>query len=231
MERRQRHGRRGRHDGHRVRGVPKKSKARTSCSRSCARPAGLTGRCRDRADATHRHSRALSRLVRPRRVAASRETPPSRDRPAKPAKADEAAEAPKAAKDSGDGLAVLSSETPLAVTLTTNIKRIRGDKYARRRRGARRRGYTRPRHRHGHDSVKIKTRGIWRLKNCEFPPIRLNFTSEAVKGTAFRGLDQPKLVNYCRNNDEYEQYVLQELQLYRDLRLLTPASHAVRLVR
>ena len=29
--------------------------------------------------------------------------------------------------------------------------------------------------------VRIKTRGIWRLKTCEFPPIRLNFTSEAVK--------------------------------------------------
>ena len=78
--------------------------------------------------------------------------------------------------------------------------------------------------------ARIRTRGIWRLKNCEFPPIRINFTNEAVKGTAFRGLDEPKLVNYCRNNDDYEQYILQEFQLYRIYRLLTPVSHAVRLM-
>jgi hypothetical protein len=79
--------------------------------------------------------------------------------------------------------------------------------------------------------ARIRTRGIWRLKNCEFPPIRLNFTNEAVKGTAFRGLDEPKLVNYCRNTDDYEQYILQEFQLYRVYRLLTPVSHAARLIK
>jgi len=77
----------------------------------------------------------------------------------------------------------------------------------------------------------VGTRGIWRLKTCEFPPLRLNFTSEAVKKTVFHGLDKPKLVNYCRNNDQYEQYLLQEFQLYRVYRVLTPASHAVRLLR
>jgi len=59
----------------------------------------------------------------------------------------------------------------------------------------------------------------------------MNFTSEAVKHTVFQGLDKPKLVNHCRDDDTYEQYVLQEFQLYRILRLLTPASHAVRLLR
>ena len=78
--------------------------------------------------------------------------------------------------------------------------------------------------------MRLKTRGIWRLKNCEFPPIRLNFTSESTKHTIFHGLDKPKLVNYCRDNDQYEQYVLQEFQLYRIYRLLTPASHAVRVL-
>ena len=84
---------------------------------------------------------------------------------------------------------------------------------------------------HGTIPVKLKTRGIWRLKNCQFPPVRMNFTSEAVKHTPFAGLDQPKLVNHCRDDDTYEQYVLQEFQLYRIYRLLTPASHAVRLVK
>jgi hypothetical protein len=38
-------------------------------------------------------------------------------------------------------------------------------------------------------------------------------------------------VSPCRDEDTYEQYVLQEFQLYRIYHLLTPASHAVRLLK
>jgi hypothetical protein len=163
-------------------------------------------------------------------AAQSAAKPPKNDgRAPKPAKVPK--DSLKAAKDSGVLAPFFRSEEPIAVTLTTNIKRIRGDK------GEdapwRSATWTFP----GPDGqptvipVRIKTRGIWRLKTCEFPPLRLNFTSEAVKQTPFKGLDKPKLVNYCRNMDEYERYVLQELQLYRALRVLTPASHAVRLIR
>src|SRR5581483_10658657 len=47
----------------------------------------------------------------------------------------------------------------------------------------------------------------------------------------FGGLDQVKLANYCRNNDESESYILRELQVNRALRLLTPYAHSVRLAR
>jgi len=122
------------------------------------------------------------------------------------------------------------SEAPLAMTLTTNIKQIRKDK--------------------GEDApwrwasltydsagkpaqmpVKIHTRGIWRLRNCTFPPIRLNFGDKATKNTLFDDLEHPKLVSYCKDNDSYEQYILQEYQLYRIYQLLTPVSHRVRLVK
>ena len=123
-----------------------------------------------------------------------------------------------------------NDEPPLAVTLTTNIKKIRGDK-----------GDTGP----WRDAklsyvddgkpivipIKIKTRGIWRKKNCEFPPIRLNFARETSTGTVFYGLDRPKLVSYCRDEDMYENYVLQEFQLYRIYNKLTPMSHRARLVK
>ncbi len=79
--------------------------------------------------------------------------------------------------------------------------------------------------------VRVRGRGIWRLKNCEMPPVRLNFTNDATRGTPFRGLDKPKLVNVCRNSDQYESYLLKEFQLYRIYQLLTPASHQVRLLR
>jgi hypothetical protein len=80
--------------------------------------------------------------------------------------------------------------------------------------------------------VRVRTRGIWRRKNCEIPPLRLNFKKDSTKKTAFRHLDGARLAHPCRNNsDEYEQWSLQEFQLYRVQRLLTPLSMNARLVR
>ena len=79
--------------------------------------------------------------------------------------------------------------------------------------------------------LRVRTRGIWRLRNCEFPPLRLNFANKEVKGTVWHDLDEPKLVSYCKSMASYDQFVLQEYQLYRIYRLLTPVSHQVRLMR
>ena len=127
--------------------------------------------------------------------------------------------------------AFFDSETPLVATLTTNIRQIRNDRKDEAPWRAASWSFT------GADGqpvvlpIRVRTRGIWRLNNCEFPPLRLNFAKKDAQGTAFEGLDKPKLVNYCRNNDRFEQYVLQELQLYRVYQLLTPASHRARLMR
>ncbi len=126
---------------------------------------------------------------------------------------------------------LFTSDAPLALTLTTNIKQLRGD----RSEGA-------PYHaatityadKDGKPIVvpfKVKTHGIWRLKHCEFPPLRLSFSNKNTKHTLFHELDRPKFVNACRNSDTYEQYVLQEFQLYRVYQLITPASHRARLLR
>lgn len=79
--------------------------------------------------------------------------------------------------------------------------------------------------------VRVRARGIWRRKNCDIPPLRLNFNKDSVKKTVFRHLDGARLVMHCRDNDDYEQYVLQEFQLYRVQRLLTPMSMDVRMAR
>ena len=123
------------------------------------------------------------------------------------------------------------SEAPFAATLTTNIGRLKRDRvdkapwrpatlsYA----GDSARPVTVP--------LLARTRGIWRLRKCDIPPLRLDFSRDDRRHTIFRGLDKPKLVNYCRNDDTHEQYLLQELQLYRVYNLLTPVSHRVRLAR
>jgi len=80
--------------------------------------------------------------------------------------------------------------------------------------------------------VRVRPRGIWRRKMCDTPPLRLNFKKDSTKKTAFRHLDGIRLAFPCRNNDDnYEQYILQEFQLYRVQRLLTPLSMDARLVR
>jgi hypothetical protein len=79
--------------------------------------------------------------------------------------------------------------------------------------------------------LRARTRGIWRLANCEFPPLRFNFANKTSKSTLFDDLDEPKFVSYCKNASNAEQLVLREHQLYRIYRLLTPAAHDTRLMR
>jgi hypothetical protein len=123
------------------------------------------------------------------------------------------------------------SETPLAITFRTNIKQIRRDKGDNPPWRWASLTYTDSAGKAVDVPARVRVRGIWRLKHCEFPPIRLNFAGKDTKNTVFDGLDKPKLVNYCRDNDQYEQYMLQEAQLYRIYQLLTPNSHRVRVAR
>lgn len=153
---------------------------------------------------------------------------------AKPAKAKKEKEKEKEKKkeDAEPSVPQLyRSEKVLPVTLTANLRQLRGDKsqavvwrggtlsYA----GDDGKPVTLP--------ISMHTHGIWRLKNCQFPPLRLKISGKTSKHTVFHDVGKPKLVNFCRDNEQYEQYVLQELQLYRIYQLLTPASHRVRLLR
>jgi hypothetical protein len=148
----------------------------------------------------------------------------------KPAGAKKEKKEPKEPKAEKEVPAFFRSETPLSMTLTTNIKQIRKDKGE----DAPYRWATLTYDSAGKPAqmpLKVRTRGIWRLRNCTFPPIRLNFSDKATKNTMFDDLENPKLVSYCKDTDSYEQYILQEFQLYRIYQLLTPVSHRVRLVK
>ncbi len=79
--------------------------------------------------------------------------------------------------------------------------------------------------------LRVRTRGLFRLRHCDFPPVRLRFSGDSVRGTPFEGLRRPKLGTHCMDRDEYEQYLLQEYAINRVWALFTPVGHAVRLVR
>lgn len=120
---------------------------------------------------------------------------------------------------------------PVAFTLTLNVALVRGDTAddppARDAsvsfRDARGQTVTLP--------IKVKTHGRWRLTHCELPPLTLNFAFGKTVGTPFEGLDKARLTSICTDHDAYEQYIVQELQLYRIYQLLTPYSHMARALR
>lgn len=79
--------------------------------------------------------------------------------------------------------------------------------------------------------ARVRTRGIYRKKNCDIPPLLVNFTKDSTKKTTFAKNDRLRLTMHCKDNDDYEQYVLQEYNIYRVQRQLTKYTYAVRLAR
>jgi len=81
--------------------------------------------------------------------------------------------------------------------------------------------------------VQVRARGHFRRdpKNCNFPPLRLNFPRGEMAGTVFEGQDRLKLVVPCMDNrDDYQRYIYDEYLAYRVLNVVTPYSYRVRLV-
>jgi hypothetical protein len=125
---------------------------------------------------------------------------------------------------------IFREEQPLTFTLTMNWSQVRKD-----------RGQTPTWHAatlafkgdSGDASVpvRVRPRGIWRLKNCDLPPLRLNFTKDSTKHSPFAKLDKPKLVSVCKDKADYDEYILEEYQLYRVLNLLTPLGFRARLAK
>ena len=135
---------------------------------------------------------------------------------------------PEADAAAGRFFAVLD---PVALTLRVNIRRLRADTADE---PPARAGIVTVRGAGGAVSdipVTVKTHGRWRLLHCEFPPISINFPLGSTNGTPLEGLDKARLTSFCRNQEGYEQYILQELQLYRIYHLLTPYSHRSRALR
>jgi hypothetical protein len=137
----------------------------------------------------------------------------------------------KSTADSATTPPLFTSEAPLAVTFTANWGRVRGDKSETSPYRAATMSYTAADGKAITVPLKVKTHGIWRLKHCILPPLRLNFSNKETKQTVFYDLQKPKMVSACRDNDTYEQLLLKEMQLYRVYQAVTPVSHRVRLLR
>jgi hypothetical protein len=79
--------------------------------------------------------------------------------------------------------------------------------------------------------LQIRTRGNFRHKTCDLPPLRLNFKKSQTDGTLFDKQNIMKLVVHCENSEKYEQIVLKEFLAYRVFNAITDLSFRVRLLR
>ncbi|NOR19054.1 MAG: hypothetical protein GQ538_03090 [Xanthomonadales bacterium] len=76
--------------------------------------------------------------------------------------------------------------------------------------------------------VEVAPRGLTRrFKTCKFPPLKIHFDKEKMKGSEFRGNKSLKLVTYCHSNKKYEQYYTKEYLAYRIFNLITEFSFRV----
>jgi hypothetical protein len=129
---------------------------------------------------------------------------------------------------------LFTTTTPLELTLTVNLRRILGDRDTTKREHPLRAAVLTYRDSSGAPvslPAQVRVRGIWRLHNCQFPPLRLRISKQAADPTIFDRERRPKLVTHCRNSDEYEQYVLLEYAIYRMHAIVTPVALQSRLAR
>lgn len=81
--------------------------------------------------------------------------------------------------------------------------------------------------------IRLSPRGITRLRKetCQFPPLRVDFTSAPPAVSLFAGQKRLKLVTHCRPSEGHQQYVLLEYATYRLYNVLTPNSFRARLAQ
>ncbi len=80
-------------------------------------------------------------------------------------------------------------------------------------------------------SIRLKARGNFRLENCSFPPITLNFSETDFDDKSYAQLKKIKLVNACKMQNPYAQYILSEYLIYRTFNLMTDKSFRVKLLK
>jgi len=125
---------------------------------------------------------------------------------------------------------LFATPAPLVFTLETDFKRLLRDRGADRKEHGATLRYVAESGDTVSLDVDLRTRGLFRLKQCAFPPLRLDFPESRVHGTVFAGQDKLKLVTHCRSSrSPYEQNVLQEYVLYKIFNVLTERSFRARL--
>lgn len=77
-------------------------------------------------------------------------------------------------------------------------------------------------------SMKVKPRGKFRRRVCEFPTIKLNFSKKDLKADGMAKYDDYKVVTHCMDDKkESKENVLREYLAYKLYNILSPNSYQV----
>jgi len=80
-------------------------------------------------------------------------------------------------------------------------------------------------------NVTLDNRGKFRLGNCSFPPMQINFKKQINAYSDSCKIKKIKLVTHCSPGNLYDEYVLKEFLVYRMFNIITDTSYRVRLLR
>ncbi len=78
--------------------------------------------------------------------------------------------------------------------------------------------------------IKVTARGNFRRRNCDFPPLMLNFKDAETGYPDIDALKKVKLVSHCMPDADYKTYVLREYLAYKIYNIVTDYSFRVRLL-
>ena len=80
--------------------------------------------------------------------------------------------------------------------------------------------------------IKVRTRGVYRRKFCDLPPLRLNFDDTDLDSLDLNpAYDKLKLVTHCMEEENSEQVLLREYWTYKLYNQITPNSFKVHLIK
>jgi hypothetical protein len=79
--------------------------------------------------------------------------------------------------------------------------------------------------------AKIRTRGKFRCRTCEVPPLKIKFSKKELKEEGLKKANELKLVMKCKSElPDYQQYLYQEYLAYKLYNVLTDYSFNVQIV-
>jgi hypothetical protein len=79
-------------------------------------------------------------------------------------------------------------------------------------------------------NIRIMARGNFRKGQCYFPPLFLNFKTDAIERTELQGMNKIKVVTHCTTGKNNDLIVLKEFLAYKLYNILTEKSFRVRLL-
>lgn len=79
--------------------------------------------------------------------------------------------------------------------------------------------------------IEVQTRGKFRRRLCEMPPLKLIFPKDKIQAAGFKKHNKFKLVVHCLDTPAGDEFVLREYMAYKLYQILTPESYRIQLLR